>query len=176
MAAIAIRAWDPLVRFVHWGLAVLIAVDLLNDAGANPWHRYVGYAAGTLVALRLAWGVLGSQHARLRTMAATARTLPNYLAELRAGMHRFYAGHNPLGACMAFALWGLLIAVVLTGWMLQIDAYWGDETVQTVHKFAAYALAGCAVVHVAGVLTTSRMTRVNLVKAMVTGIKTDRNS
>jgi cytochrome b len=176
MAAAGIRVWDPLVRSVHWGIAVLVAVDMLNEAGANPWHRYFGYAAGVLVALRLAWGMFGSHHARLRSMAANARTLPNYLAELRSGRHRFYAGHNPLGALMAFTLWGLLIAVVATGWMLQLNAYWGDETVRTVHKFVAYTLTGCAVVHVAGVLATSLMTRVNLVKAIVTGVKTDPHS
>ena len=39
------RVWDPLVRTVHWSLAALIAVELFNEAGANPWHRYLGYVA-----------------------------------------------------------------------------------------------------------------------------------
>ena len=171
MAAAAIRVWDPFVRFVHWCVAALVVVDLLNDAGANPWHRYCGYAVGALVIMRLAWGLFGSHHARLQTMAASARTLTAYLGKVQSNTRRFYAGHNPLGACMAFTLWGLLLAVALTGWMLQLDAFWGDELLQTLHAVAAYAVAAFAVLHVAGVLVTSVRTRTNLVQAMFTGVK-----
>lgn len=168
--------WDPLVRFVHWSVAVLIMVDLLNEAGANPWHRYLGFAAGALVALRLAWGIVGSPQARLLAMAASARAVKAYLAEWKSGQRRFYAGHNPLGASMAFVLWGLVLTVVITGWMLHLDAYWGDESLQTMHAAAAYLLAGCAVVHVGGVLITSALSRANLIKAMFTGIKVDKDT
>lgn len=176
MTVARIGVWDPLVRFVHWSVAVLVAIDLLNEAGANPWHRYFGYAAGALVALRLAWGIFGSHYARLRTMVASARTLKTYFGKSTSPTRRFYAGHNPLGACMAFALWALLLAAVITGWMLQLDAFWGDESLQTVHAAAAYALATLAVVHVTGVLVTSAVTHSNLVKAMITGTKVDKDS
>src|SRR4051812_22125946 len=122
-----VRVWDPFVRLVHWSVAVLVVIDLLNEAGANPWHRYLGYVAGALVLMRLAWGLIASRHARLSTMAESARTLMRYLSELRTGTHRFYAGHNAAGACMAFTLWALLLVIVTTGWMLQLDAFWGDE-------------------------------------------------
>jgi cytochrome b len=165
------RVWDPLVRLVHWSVAVLVVIDLFNEAGANPWHRYLGYVAGALVLMRLAWGLVDSRYARLSAMAKSARTLMSYVAELRGGSHRFYAGHNPAGACMAFALRALLLVIVTTGWMLQLDRFWGDELLQTAHGTAAYALAALAAVHVSGVLVTSAMTRSNLVKAMITGKK-----
>ena len=174
MTTARIRVWDPLVRFVHWGVAVLIVIDLLNDAGANPWHRYFGYAAGALVVLRLAWGMFGSPYARLQAMVASARTLKAYFGKSTPA-RRFYVGHNPLGAWMAFVLWGLLLVVVITGWMLQLDAFWGNESLQSLHAAASYALATSAVVHVAGVLVTSAVTRTNLVKAMITGIKVDKD-
>ena len=176
MPATAIRVWDPLVRFVHWAVAVLVAIDLLNDAGANPWHRYFGYAAGALIALRLAWGLCGPHYARLKTMMASACTLKVYFRESTSPTRRFYAGHNPLGAYMAFTLWALLLAAVITGWMLQLDAFWGDESIQNLHAAAAYALATLAVVHVTGVLVTSAATRSNLVMAMITGTKMDKDS
>jgi cytochrome b len=170
----SVRVWDPFVRIVHWSVAVLIVIDLLNDAGANPSHRYFGYVAGALVLLRLAWGLFAPRHARLSAMAESARTLMSYIADLRTGNHRFYAGHNPAGACMAFTLWTLLLLIVITGWMLQLDAFWGDELLQTAHAVAAYVLAALAVVHVSGALVTSAVTRMNLVKAMITGEKTLR--
>jgi len=174
VAAVVIRVWDPFVRIAHWSIAVLVVIDLFNDAGANPWHRYIGYAAGALVVMRLAWGLVGSYYARLATMAATARALSAYLGVAKS--HRVYPGHNPLGACMAFLLWALLLAVVVTGWMLQLDAFWGNERIENLHAAASYTLAACALIHVTGVLVTSAHTRVNLVTAMITGKKRDTES
>lgn len=176
MAAAVIRVWGPLVRFVHWSVALLVVSDLFNEAGANPWHRYLGYAAGALVALRLVWGIFGPRYARLASMASSARRLPAYVRESMSGRRRFYAGHNPLGAWMAFALWGLVLAVVITGWMLQLDAFWGDESLQALHAAAAYVLATCIVVHVTGAIVTSAVSRTNLVKAMITVNKPDISS
>ena len=55
------KVWDPLVRVVHWGVAVAIVADLANEAGANPWHRGIGYAALALVCARLAWGLVNRE-------------------------------------------------------------------------------------------------------------------
>ena len=176
MAAAMVRVWDPVVRIVHWSVALLVLCDLLNEAGANPWHRYVGYAAGALVVLRLAWGILGSHHTRLAAMAHSARELPKYLRALQSGTRCYYVVHNPAGAWMAFTLWLLVLIIVITGWMLQLDAFWGDERLQTLHTAVAYVLAACVVIHVTGALVTSALHRTNLIKAMITGDKLDRNS
>ena len=166
--------WDVFVRTVHWTLAALIAIELFNEAGANPWHRYFGYAAGALVLARLAWGLGPVGEARLARMLGTAREAPAYLGALRAGRTRTYLGHNPLGALMAFMLWGLILAVAVTGWMTQLDAYWGEEWLHQLHTVLAYVLGGFAVLHVTGVLVTSRLYRMDLVASMVTGRKTPR--
>lgn len=163
--------WDPLVRIVHWGVAALVVVELFNEAGANPWHRGLGYAAGALVLIRLAWGLFGPRPARLATMARSARNAIAYARSLSIERGELAPGHNPLGAWMAFTLWTLVLFAVLTGGMLRLDAFWGEETVEQVHTVASYLLGGCAVLHVAGVVTTSLLYRVNLVAAMITGKK-----
>jgi cytochrome b len=161
---------------VHWSVALLVACDLLNEAGANPWHRYIGYAAGALVVLRLVWGLFGPRHASLAAMAASARELPAYLKTQFSRHGRYYVGHNPAGAWMALTLWLLVLIIVITGWMLQLDTFWGDERLQTLHTAVAYVLAACVVAHVAGALVTSAFHRTNLIKAMITGDKPDRSS
>lgn len=165
------RVWDPLVRVVHWSVAILIVVDLVNEAGANPWHRYFGYAAAALVLVRLAWGLLDSGHARLAVMARSAAGALPYARSFVRGRADAYSGHNPLGALMAGTLWALIIVVAITGWMQRLDRFWGEEWLQDLHSVLAYVLAACAVIHVAGVLATSAMHRVNLAKAMITGRK-----
>ena len=171
-AAQTVRVWDPLVRIVHWSVASLIVIDLVNEAGANPWHRYFGYAAGALVLVRLAWGFISTRHASLTLMVRTARRAVQYVSSRGLGSGRaVYVAHNPLGACMALLMWGLILVVVATGWMHELDAFWGDENVQLVHSTAAYVLGGCAVVHVTAAIVTSPYSRTNLTKAMITGRK-----
>lgn len=167
------KAWDPLVRTIHWSLASLIAVEMLNEAGANPWHRYFGYAAAALVVMRLAWGLGDSRHARLSALAASAGQIFPYLKQ--PGGSPPSVGHTPPGALMAFTLWGLTLLVATTGWMQGLDRFWGDERLQQLHEALAYVLSGCALIHVMAALVTSRMQRVNLVKAMITGRKPLRN-
>ena len=162
-----IRVWDLLVRSVHWSLATLIAVELLNEAGANPWHRYLGYVAAALVVVRLAWGWRDRGHASLASMAASARRAPSYLREAKSPS----AGHTPPGALMAFVLWALVLLVAVTGWMQGLDPFWGEEWLQQVHEVLAYVLAAFAIVHIAAAVVTSYSQRVNLIKSMITGDK-----
>jgi cytochrome b len=165
------RVWDRLVRSVHWSVAALVLIDLVNEAGANPWHRYLGYAAGALVLLRLGWGLGDTGHARLAEMTASAaRALP-YTRALIAGTGGVYTGHNPLGALMAYTLWALILFVCVTGWATQLDRFWGEEWLHNLHSLSAYVLAGCAVLHICGALATSALHRTNLIKAMITGRK-----
>ncbi|HKA42366.1 MAG TPA: cytochrome b/b6 domain-containing protein [Burkholderiales bacterium] len=166
------RVWSPLVRFVHWSVAALVVIDLVNEAGANPWHRYLGYAAVALVIVRLVWGLGDTGYARLAVMAGSARRVLPYAKSLIARRAGVYIGHNPLGALMACMLWALILVVVTTGWAQQLDRFWGEAWLQDLHSAAAYVLAACVVIHVIGVLATSALHRVNLVKAMITGKKT----
>ena len=165
------HVWDRLVRSVHWSVAALVLIDLVNEAGANPWHRYLGYAAGALVLLRLAWGLGDTGHARLAEITASASRAVPYARSLIAGTGGVYVGHNPFGALMAFTLWTLILVVVATGWAQQLDEFWGDEWLQDLHSTLAWILAGFAAVHVCGALATSALYRTNLVKAMITGRK-----
>lgn len=169
------KVWDPLVRIAHWGIAILVAVNLLNEPDANPVHRGVGYAIGALLAARLAWGLVGPRYSRLAGIARRAALAVAYVGSRKARAEaRSYPGLNPLGAAMALLLWALLALSVATGWMLQLDEWWGDEDMELAHAVASYALAACALVHVLGVLATSALQRVNLVKAMITGRKPAR--
>jgi cytochrome b len=162
--------WDPVVRITHWGLAALILTDLFNEAGANAWHRYFGYAAAGLIALRLLWGFGRSPNARLSTMLRTAARVRSYVNRWRSTPDSSVT-RNPLGACMAFTLWAVTSLVIATGWMLQLEDYWGDEMLETLHSSVAYVLGLLVVVHVVGALVMSVRSRENLVKAMITGRK-----
>jgi cytochrome b len=59
----------------------------------------------------------------------------------------------------------------LSGWLYRSDRFWGDETVELVHRWLAWTMVGLVVVHVIGVLVVSRRHRENLVVAMIDGRK-----
>jgi len=169
------RVWDPQVRVLHWSIAALVVIDLLNEAGANPWHRWIGYAVGGLVVARLVWGIVGPPAARLVAMARSAARVRAHLESLARTTDRpLPSGHTPPGACMALLLWCLIIFAVVTGWMTQLDAYWGDDALHSWHAWSSYALAAVAAVHVAGALAMSAVHRVNLTAGMITGRDTSR--
>ena len=163
-----VKVWDALVRVMHWTLVACVAATWFTR---GELHEWIGYAALAVVLLRLAWGCVGSRHARFgQFVLGPARTLA-YAQAVLARREPRYLGHNPLGAWMIVALLAALAAVGGTGWLAATDRYWGVEWVQELHELCADALLALVALHVAGVILTSLRHRENLVRAMVTGAK-----
>ncbi|SNS30863.1 Cytochrome b [Noviherbaspirillum humi] len=165
-----VLVWDRLVRLIHWGVAALVAFNFLNEGGST-WHRYAGYATATLVLTRLAWGRFSRGHARFSRWWPGIAGLRAYFAASRAGRAPRFLGINPAGACMAVLLWLLILALGISGWMMGLDAFWGDEWLEILHEVIGYGLLACIGLHVASVIFVSIRHRENLPKAMLTGKK-----
>ncbi len=170
----AVRVWDPFVRIFHWTLVscVLINYFMLDDG--ETLHQWLGYLAGALVAARIVWGFIGSEHARFASFMPTPSRLSAHLSRLRAGEHDHHLGHNPLGAVMMLALMALVTAVGVSGFLQTTDAFWGEDWVQELHEVLASVLIGFAAIHGAAAIVMSRLEGVNLVGAMITGVKRTR--
>ena len=166
-----VPVWGLWIRVVHWAVAAIVVVDLWNEAGANPWHRNLGYAAAGLVVLRLGVGGVLKGHAGPVAMVRAVLRAPAYARAVATGRSRPSLGHNPLGALMSFIIWTLVLFLGVTGWMTQLDRFWGAEWLHTLHAAGAYALAVCAAVHVIGVFRASRIYGANVAKSMITGRK-----
>lgn len=82
-----------------------------------------------------------------------------------------HVSHNPHGGLMALMLWLLILALAISGWIMRLDAFWGEDWPQEVHTWLSLALEVCVCVHVAAAVLMSFWTRENLVGAMVTGCK-----
>ena len=167
-----IRVWDPVVRLIHWSVALLAAANFLNEDGAS-WHRYGGYLAGALVMARIAWGCVSRGHARFSRWWPGIGGVLRYARALAAGNAPRFIGINPLGASMALLIWTLLLLLALSGWMMGLDAFWGEEWLESTHAAIAYSLLACIAAHVSAVIWTSLRNRENLPLAMLTGKKRD---
>jgi cytochrome b len=166
-----VKVWDPVVRLFHWTLVASFAIAWLTAEDAKSLHLLAGYAAASLIALRLVWGIIGTRYARFRQFVAAPKTVVTYLGDVMTGREARYLGHNPAGGMMIIALLLSLGGLCFTGWLYTTDAYWGAEWVEDVHEMLANAVLILVGLHVAGVILASFRHGENLARAMISGRK-----
>ncbi len=166
-----VNVWDPLVLIFHWSLLVAFTgAWWLGDDGGLA-HQAFGYTVLALIGLRLFWGVVGSHHARFSSFVPPPRRLWNYTRDVMARREARHLGHNPLGAAMIVALLVTLAAIGISGWLQTTDAFWGNESIDTLHVLLVNIALVLIGLHVAGVTYSSLRHRENLVCAMFSGRK-----
>jgi cytochrome b len=177
--------WDLPVRLTHWLLVLSVAGSYVTHrlgTDAFRYHRWCGYAALVLVALRCAWGFLGPRHARFRSFVRGPRTVLRYLVELARGRTAAFAGHNPAGGWMVLLLLALLLGQALTGLFANdkiadtgplyglVMSHTSDRLTRWHHRlFDALLIAVALHVIAVGAYLLARKT--NLVMPMLTGRK-----
>lgn len=166
-----VKVWDALVRVGHWLLALSVILAWLTRHGWDRWHEWIGYVSLAVVAVRIAWGWSGPQHARFADFVRSPAATWQYARQMLSGREPRYLGHNPLGGWMIVVLLLNVALVGLSGWLYTTDRFWGVEWVETVHSTLADLLLILAAVHVAGALYASYRHRENLVAAMLHGKK-----
>lgn len=165
-----VKVWDGLVRVFHWGLGAAFVTAWWSGDDYETLHLIAGYAALGLIALRIAWGIIGTGYARFGQFVRAPTTVLSYLRDIATGREVRYLGHNPAGGAMVVALLALIAAICITGWLLT-DLYWGSAMLEQVHEVLTNVVLGLVGLHIMGVLLASFRHRENLVLAMITGRK-----
>lgn len=166
-----VKVWDPFVRIFHWSLFTLcVFAFATGDEWTKP-HIAAGYAIALLVAFRVAWGFIGSRHARFADFVRGPRVVAGYIAAILRGHGPRHLGHNPAGGAMIVALLATLAATCFTGLMLTTDAFWGSQWMEDAHSVCTNALLVLVALHLGGVVVSSVLHHENLVTAMFTGQK-----
>lgn len=166
-----VRVWDRFVRSFHWLLVASFAVAWAFTGSIGIVHKAAGYTALALVAARVLWGFIGTRHARFADFVPSPAHLRRYLSALSRGEEPRYAGHNPLGALMIVFLLLAVATIGVSGWMLTLDAFWGDERVEAVHTIVVDATLLAVCLHVVAGIAASLRHGENLVLSMITGRK-----
>lgn len=166
-----VKVWDVPVRVFHWMLALSFAgaYALSESERLRNVHAMLGYTVLGLLAFRLAWGFVGTGHARFRSFAYSPLAAVRHLRDELAGRAPRYVGHNPAGSWAIFGLLLLGAATGITGYLTFNDV--GSEAFEEVHEVLANAWLLLVVVHVIAVLLSSVVHRENLVRSMITGDK-----
>jgi cytochrome b len=171
-----VRVWDRFVRLFHWTLVLCFSGAYLSTDDIHGLHALCGYATLALVAARVVWGFIGRGHARFSSFVPGPRKLGTYLAALLQHREPRHLGHNPAGAVMILFLLCAVAGIGITGWMLTLDAFWGNGTVEDLHVLLVDTMIVAIVVHVGANIYCSLRHRENLIGAMVTGRKRGLNA
>lgn len=177
--------WDLPLRLFHWSLvACVTGAWITSELGVEwfAWHRRFGYALIVLVAFRVAWGLVGPEHARFTSFVRGPRAVLDYLRRLGSREPAQTVGHSPLGALAVIAMLLLLAVQGLTG-LFANDAIFNNgplygyvtgavsDQLTTLHKTSFDWLLALIGLHVAVIVLYAVWKRVDLVRPMITGRK-----
>jgi len=139
-------------------------------------HEWSGYTIIVLVLTRIAWGFVGSRHARFADFLVGPRRVMAYVQGAAASS----AGHNPLGGWSVVALLALLLLQGISGLFNSDDVlfsgplYYAASTgfrdaMGEVHEWAFNALLALVSLHILAVLYHQFKLQEKLVQAMLRG-------
>jgi len=174
--------WDLPLRAVHWLIALAVAgCWATHYAGVEwfAWHRRLGYAVLVLAAFRIAWGFLGTRHARFASFLRGPRAILDYL---RGRAPSPPVGHNPLGALAVLAMLAVLLVQAVTGLyandeIMNAGPFYGwvepglSNRITSLHRLNSDLLLVLIGLHVAAVAWYVAVRRQPLLRAMITGTK-----
>lgn len=183
--AVEVPIWDWPVRFVHWMMVLLLAVLLATGkAGGDwlAWHMLAGETMLALVLFRVAWGVVGSRHARFASFVRGPREVAAYARSLLRPPHATFAGHNPLGGWMVVLLLVALLVqaglglftnddILNEGPLVRHVSKELSDQLSSLHRRNVWIVVALASVHIVAVLGYLFAFRDNLITPMVTGRK-----
>lgn len=141
--------WNLFTRIIHWFIAIPVLLDFIFDDG-DLSHKALGYIAMAFTIIRLFWGFLTTDQARFTSFPLGFRSFFSYSKNLFTGKLEYYPGHNPIASWIYLIIWGLVIALGVTGYMMSLDAYWGEAWLEDLHEICASGLLILVLVHFAG--------------------------
>jgi cytochrome b len=185
------RVFDPLLRLLHWTLALsiilLIATSQLAEAfEEGPYentlwnlHILTGYVLSAGLLTRLLWGVVGPLSARWRDLWHPA-VWKDSLRNLRLpAAHR--AGHDPIASLAYLFAYGVMALMVVTGLGLAAsefqsgplagwlgNASWLEDVLGEPHEAGFALLLGFVGLHMAALLF-HQLRGERVAQSMVTG-------
>ncbi len=175
-----IKLWDLPTRVFHWSLLALVATSFATawtGGNAMEWHGRCGVAIIGLLTFRLAWGFLGSTHARFARFLRGPAGVAAYLRGRWQGV-----GHNPLGALSVLGMLALLSCQALGGLFANDDIAFNGPYFAAVskdlsdwitgwHKRGGWLILALVALHVGAILFYIQVRKETLIAPMLTGSK-----
>jgi cytochrome b len=147
-------------------------------------HMLAGYSVLALLLFRLAWGIVGGDHARFSSFVKGPSGVFAYLGKLRAGLHDpAKTGHNALGALSVLALLACLLFQAVSG-LFNFDDDLNEgplrkliseglaDKLHEAHEINQWVILGLIALHIVAILFYRFVKKDDLITPMITGSKT----
>jgi cytochrome b len=161
--------WDVPTRLIHWTIALCIVLNWFFLEEGDPPHTWFGYAAVAAVSLRILWGIYTPTASHFRHFPLRASQLISFLRNFSKPELTNYPAHNPAASWTYIAIWTLIVALAISGWMMGLDAFWGEEWLENTHANISDVLKLAVLAHFAGMIADSIKFRRKTFLAMLTG-------
>ena len=140
-----------LIRCFHWLLSLGIVVNYEFLESGGELHEWLGWVLGALVVLRVVAGFFSRGDASFARLNLAPGLVLQDLRSL-AGRYTDHENHSAAGSWMIVVILALVLLLAVTGWMQDLDAFWGEEWLQNIHEWLAHALVALAALHVLAVV------------------------
>src|ERR1043165_9690790 len=142
-----VLVWDLFIRLFHWSLVIIVISNQWINEEGDPPHKWLGYIACGLILLRFIWGFTSkSPYARWSSFFPTPSRVINYTRLFLKGQDPHMKTHNPLAAVVMIFMMLLVLGLGLTGYMTDMDRFFGEEWVVELHETLANLLIALVVV------------------------------
>ena len=184
---VRVKVLDLPVRVFHWVLAALVCFSWWSgtqggDITLMTYHQWSGYAILTLLLFRIAWGFVGSTHARFSDFLYGPRAIYQFIKTLPRREPTRFAGYNPLGGlsvllifvCIALQIGTGLFAnddIVTEGPLYKWVSKGTSDLLTTLHSYNFYVILALVSIHIAAVLFHLVYKSENLLASIFTGNK-----
>ncbi len=150
--------WNFKTRLIHWLIAIPVLANFFLEGG-DIIHKVLGYLALLMVIVRVIWGFVAMDQARFSAFPLSSVFSSN----------RQYPGHNPQASWVYLLIWFLVVLLGVTGFMMGLDAYWGEEWLEDLHGGLSNGLIGLVCLHLVGIGFDSWRYRRKTWLGMITG-------
>jgi cytochrome b len=165
------QVWTRFVRVLHWVVAICIVLNLfLLDPREDP-HKILGYVAVAFVVMRVFYGFFSISAASFFTFPRSLGQIITYLKrDLNSTVEVDPSeGHNPLAWVIYVLVWLSILNLGLSGWMMGLDEYWGEEWLENWHEAAGISVQILVVLHFLGIVRDALKHRRHTWFAMISG-------
>ncbi|MGY3437103.1 MULTISPECIES: cytochrome b/b6 domain-containing protein [unclassified Marinovum] len=166
-----IRVWGRMVRLLHATMVLSYGAGVFVYAPGSTGHVVAGGVLAVALALRVIWGLMGPYDAALSKLRPCWTDMRDQIKDLWTGEKRFDIGLSPLGVALAVNLLATMAGVAISGVALGLLAASGDGLLADLHEALVLWANLSIAAHVAAVIWSSLKTGVNLLWAMVSGVK-----
>jgi cytochrome b len=153
--------WNRTTRLLHWAIALPVALNFFIDGGDTP-HKILGYVAFGALVIRMFWGFISRDHANFKSF-------PLSIKEIMSSQTKKYPGHNPLASWAYIFIWICVAILGVTGFMMKLDAFWGEEWLEEFHESVSTILSVLVVSHFIGLILDSIKNKRKTWLGMITG-------